>query len=297
METAISKYKLLLGIGEAEFHKIDHNDAIIALVYKVIRPAGPPLILKICASEQDYRRELHLLTLLASSLPVPAVVGTIAPSLENPGAILMECLEGDLLRPHDWNASLSYEVGAVLAQLHLNRTSGYGDLATLQSLSLTASPYFEEKFSEELCECESHLPSPLIERCRRYLASRRNLLDAVDGPCLIHRDFRPGNIIVHKGRLKGIIDWTAARSGFAEQDFCPMEQGQWPNQPEHKNALLDGYASIRTVPDYKHLMPLLQLGRALAVVGFCVKSSTWNKENAQIYRHNRHFLENFSFST
>ncbi len=41
----------------------------------------------------------------------------------------------------------------------------------------------------------------------------------MDGTCVVHRDYRPGNLIVHDGKLQGIIDWTGARTSFAEEDF------------------------------------------------------------------------------
>ena len=209
---------------------------------------------------------------------------------------MLECLEGRLLQTDDWSARLAYQVGSVLARLHLKRTDAYGDLTKTRSLVATATPYFEEKFHEELDECESHLPSQLLDKCQRYLSSHRHLLDSVDGPCIIHRDFRPGNMIVRDGRLQGIIDWAGARSGFAEQDFCSMEHSQWPSPAEHKKTLLEGYASIRPVPDYQEIMTLLQLGRALAVIGFCVKSDTWKKKNSPIYQDHRHFIESFAFT-
>jgi len=265
---------------------------MVAVVYKILRPLKPPLILKLCPDEQDYRRELYFLRLLSCSLPVPAIVDAVEPTPETPGAILLECLQGRLVQPDDWSTHLSYEVGSVLARLHLNRTGAYGDPTKPQTLFSGASDYFEEKFNEELHECESHLSKPLINKCQRYLASHRYLLDRVDGPCSIHRDFRPGNMMVCDGKLQGIIDWAGARPGFAEHDFGSMEHGQWPNPPEYKKALLEGYASVRPVPDYEEIMPLLQIGRALAVIGFCVKSNTWEKENSKLYESNRHFLEN-----
>ena len=73
-----------------------------------------------------------------------------------------------------------------------------------------------------------------------YYESQQHLFDSVDGPCMIHRDFRPGNMIVHHGKLMGILDWASTRFGFAEQDFCSMEHRHWPGNPEHKHSLLAG---------------------------------------------------------
>jgi hypothetical protein len=42
-------------------------------------------------------------------------------------------------------------------------------------------------------------------------------------------------------------------------------------------------------------MPLLQLGRALAVIGYTFKSKTWNNSNSGLYTYNRQFLDSFHF--
>jgi hypothetical protein len=92
-------------------------------------------------------------------------------------------------------------------------------------------------------------------------------------------------------RLIGIIDWSLGRASFAEEDFCPMEHGEWPVLPASKKSFLSGYASIRRIPDYHPKMPLLRLGRSVAIIGFSVKRGTWNRANARVYQSNRHFLE------
>ncbi|MBS0272637.1 MAG: aminoglycoside phosphotransferase family protein [Proteobacteria bacterium] len=182
-----------------------------------------------------------------------------------------------------------------LAHLHNNQTDGYGDLTKPKTLVREPNLYFNEKFQEELDECKGHLPENLIEKCNTYLDSYQNLLANVDGPCIVHRDFRPGNMIVWHGRLQGIIDWASARSGFAEQDFCSIEHFKWAPHSKYKKILLDGYSSIRPVPNYQPIMPLLQLGRALALIGYTFKSKTWNNGNSDLYTFNRQFLDSFHF--
>lgn len=133
----------------------------------------------------------------------------------------------------------------------------------------------------------------MLEQCRRYYDSHLNLLDSVDGPCMIHRDFRPGNMIVSDGKIRGVIDWSSGRASFAEDDFCPMEHGEWPSNPSSKKSFLSGYASIRPVPNYSAIMPFLRLNRAIATIGFTVKRGTWASSNARPYQFNRRFLEEF----
>jgi Ser/Thr protein kinase RdoA (MazF antagonist) len=150
------------------------------------------------------------------------------------------------------------------------------------------------KFEEGIEECKGHLPERLLETCRRYFDKDIDLLLSADGPCVIHRDFRPGNLISAHGKVQAIIDWSSGRGGFAEDDFCPLEFGEWPSGSGCKNSFLEGYASIRKVPDYKPMIPLLRLSRAVAAVGFTVKRGTWESRNSKLYQFNRKHLESLA---
>ena len=288
-------YKKQFALQSAKFTHIDHTDTIIAEVYKVVTPDKKPFILKICPRIDDYFREALFLRQLKGCIPVPQIIATVEPSSSHFGAILMEYVNGELLKDEDWSNDLAFEIGIALAHLHNNRTDGYGDLTKPKTLFREASLYFNEKFQEELDECKGHLPENLIEKCSAYLNSCQSLLANVDGPCIVHRDFRPGNMIVWHGRLLSIIDWASARSGFAEQDFCSIEHFKWAPHSKYKKTLLDGYSSIRPVPNYQLIMPLLQLGRTLAVIGYTFKNKTWNNRNSSLYTFNRQFLDSFNF--
>jgi Ser/Thr protein kinase RdoA (MazF antagonist) len=149
------------------------------------------------------------------------------------------------------------------------------------------------KFNESFEECSTHLPKALLEQCRRYYDAHIDLLTSADGPCIAHRDFRPGNILVQDGQLQGIIDWSSARASFAEEDFCPLEHYEWSTHSTNKKSFLEGYASIRPVPDYSAVMPLLRLSKAFATIGFMVKRGTWDNIHARVYQINLRFLEAF----
>lgn len=132
-------------------------------------------------------------------------------------------------------------------------------------------------------ECKGHLPERLLESCRHHFNKDIDLLLAADGPCVIHRDFRPGNLIAVHGKVQGVIDWSSGRGEFAEDDCCPLEFGEWPNGSGCKNSFLEGYASIRKIPNYKSMMPLLRLSRAVTAVGFTVKRGTWESRSSKLY--------------
>lgn len=287
----INAYKRRLNLEHYKFSLIEHEDAIVAIVYRVTNPNGEQYILKISSRSRDYYREIYFLNYFKNVLPVAQIINVVEPSGDTHGAILMQCLSGTLLQASGITEELAYEIGAILANIHMQRTDYYGDLIESSSLSLDPKNHFTFKFEEGLIECENHLPQGLLDKCRQYYDERINLLDFVDGPCIIHRDFRPGNIIVNNGKLQGIIDWASARSSFAEDDFCPWEFGEWNTNISNKQSFLKGYASIRPVPDYEAIMPFLRLNRAIATIGFTVKRGTWNNSSARLYKINRVFLD------
>lgn len=291
--TNLTVYQQRLNLQNCTFSRIVHNEAMVAVVYKITDQFGKQFILKICPRIGDYLRELYFLNYFAGLLPVPHIIKAVEPEKGLSGAILMEYLPGELLKITDFTETLAYEIGSLLAKIHLNRAIGYGDLTKPNSLSSDPRTYFSLKFEENFTECSNHLPKELLEECRRYYSIHLDLLTGVDGPCIIHRDFRPGNIIIHNGRVHGIIDWASGRASFADEDFCAMEHGEWSINSKSKDSLLAGYASIRPIPDYNKIMPLLRLNKALATIGFTVKNNSWQNVNARIYQFNRRFIETF----
>lgn len=290
MNSLIAAYKKILNLENATFSQIEHEDAMVAIVYRITQTDGKQLILKICDRLNDYLREVYFLKHFQGIVLVPKIIQLIPPDDSLHGAILMEHLKGELLRCNENNENLYFEIGRSLALIHENRLKGYGD-PIVNNLSDDPRDYFNFKFEEGLNECNDHLPLDLLNKCRQYHEAQLNLLLAVDGPCMVHRDFRPGNIMVYDGKLQGIIDWSSARASFAEEDFCSLEHGEWALNPTNKKSLIAGYASIRPVPDYNRLMPFLRLNKAIATIGFTVKRGTWDTINACIYQSNRNFLK------
>lgn len=290
MNDQYTLYQQYLKIGEATFSRIDHKDAMVAEVYKITQQDGKQFILKICDRINDYLREVHYLRLFENKIPIPQIIQVVEPDKFRHGAILMECLTGTLLQSEELSTVLAYEIGCCLAKIHLIRLPGYGD-PLQNNLSNDPRAYFRLKFEEGFKECNHHLPLSLLNKCRHYFDSHIDLLLAVDGPCVVHRDFRPGNLIVNNGELQGIIDWSGARASFAEEDFCSLEHGEWLTSSQSKMSFLEGYASVRPIPDYRRLISLLRLNKAIATIGFTVKRGTWNSNHATIYQFNRGFLE------
>lgn len=292
MAFLIPLYKERLHLQEAQFTFIDHEDAMVAAIFRISQLGSPDLILKVCTRKGDFLRESYFLSHFSGKIPVPKIIQLIEPEVGLDGAVLMECVHGGLLKSEVVTSVLAWEVGSILARIHLECAEGYGDLTDPVHLSSDPRIPFTMKFEEGLEECRGHLPDSLLETCRRHFDKDINLLLSADGPCVIHRDFRPGNIIASDGKTTGIIDWSSARGGFVEDDFCPLEFGEWPEGC--KDSFLKGYSSIRKVPNYKPIMPLLRLSRAIGVVGFTVKRGTWESKNSKLYKFSRRHLESLA---
>lgn len=292
MVSLIPLYKKRLNLSEAQFTVIDHEDAMVAAVFSISQSGRPDRILKVCSRKEDFLRESYFLSRFAGKILVPKIIQLIEPEEGLDAAVLMECVPGDLLKSETITKTLAWEIGALLACIHLEHAEGYGDLGSSSHLNNDPRIPFTMKFEEGLEECKDHLPENLLETCRRHFDRDIDLLLSADGPCLIHRDFRPGNIIASDGKVRGIIDWSSGRGGFAEEDFCPLEFGEWP--ASCTSFFLEGYASMRKVPDYTRMMPLLRLSRAVAAVGCTVKRGTWESRNSRLYQFNLRYMESLA---
>lgn len=97
MRDLLDFYQQQFNLKNAKFHKIEHEDAIVASVYKVTLSDGKQNILKICTRSNDYLCEKYFLQYFESKLPVPFIINLIEPAPDTSGAILMEYIQGNLL--------------------------------------------------------------------------------------------------------------------------------------------------------------------------------------------------------
>lgn len=287
-------YQKHLRLQNAQFSLIEHEDAIVAIVYKVTMPNGDEFILKICEHNNHFHREVYFLNALQDKISVPKIIRCLEPKPGIPGAILMEYLSGQVLKKETLTSELAKQAGSELARLHLNKAKGYGDLIKEETLSSDPKAHLIQKFEEGISECQPHLPSPLIEKCRHFFHTHLHLLELADGPCMIHRDFRPGNLIGYEYKLQGIIDWASARAGFTQEDFCSFEMGEWSRHTHIQAAFLAGYETIRPIPNFQEMMPLLKLNRSIAILGYLHREGGWEKTCADLYQSHLQSLESFT---
>jgi aminoglycoside phosphotransferase (APT) family kinase protein len=58
-----------------------------------------------------------------------------------------------------------------------------------------------------------------LDKAFDYMEKQAGALDFQAGPCLLHNDFHPKNIIVQQGKFSGVIDWECSQYGEADFDL------------------------------------------------------------------------------
>lgn len=157
-------------------------------------------------------------TLLAQAsragVPVPAVV--VSGERDSPlgsSFVVMEHVEGEtlpkrILRQAEADVSgetLAAQCGSVLAAVHTIDPASVPGLAGGDQL-------------EQLRGLLDHLghPHPAFELAFRHLAATR---PARTGECVVHGDFRNGNLIVGSDGIRAVLDWELAHRGDPLEDL------------------------------------------------------------------------------
>lgn len=281
MQNTLDHYRHHFRLSDALFVPITHAYGNVAIVYTVQRKQGTPHILKICSNVKDYRNECYFLKHFAHTLPVPQLIDVHEPTPEAHGALLMSYIPGQLLRSTTLTDTIAYHLGQLLAHIHASPLNE--DLSS-DALKHTPHQFFKEKIYEGLEECSLQFPPTFMDQCHHFYASQQHILNALAESCITHRDFGPRNILVQNNAVRGIVDWSSASATFAAEDFCFLEHHEYPIKSHHKKAFLSGYASIRPVPDYQKIMPLLLFSKALAIIGFSIKRDLWKTTMASDYQ-------------
>jgi len=103
---------------------------------------------------------------------------------------------------------------------------------------------------------------------------------APDGPCLVLTDFRMGNILVNDSKIVGLIEFEVARGGSADSDFTLISNEVWKCYERTKESFLEGYKTIRKLPDIENPLPFYEFYTAFTRIGWCIRR---NKANEKFY--------------
>lgn len=158
----------------------------------------------------------------AAGVPVPEVVvdGSTSTDLELP-FMIVRAVEGEtiarkILRDDEFahaRTVLANQLGTAAAKLHSIDHSQISGLATSDQLTMY------RKVLDDLGE-----PHPVFEIAFRWLEKNRPLSEVA---CLVHGDYRLGNVMVNAEGLTAILDWELAHVGDPMEDLAWLCVRAW----------------------------------------------------------------------
>lgn len=154
-------------------------------------------------------------------VPVPRVVGVLAPSDKLGDGYLMQRVEGEssartILRDARFaeaRRTLATECGALMARIHR--------LPKKSMPALRLGWAAEERAHWEAAHRANGTQRPVFELVLRWLAD--NEPPSSGEPALVHGDFRNGNLMIGPDGVRAVLDWELAHRGDPMEDlgwFC-----------------------------------------------------------------------------
>ncbi|HAO61874.1 MAG TPA: hypothetical protein DCQ90_08200 [Erysipelotrichaceae bacterium] len=119
-----------------------------------------------------------------------------------------------------------------------------------------------------------------------YIQANIHTLEYQAGPRILHNDLHPKNIIIHQGKLAGIIDWECSQYGESDFEIAHLfHWGIYPLKPEEGfetilRSLFENHDYIRLVPKIEKRLTIYQLEHEL-------NQLIWNGKNQEELRIRR----------
>jgi aminoglycoside phosphotransferase (APT) family kinase protein len=267
IQTVISKLKLnVLNISTVP-------ESFSSEVYKLNLLNKINVYVKIPFNRDKLYREYRVLQKLSHVISVPSVLDFWEGDEKITGALLLSEING-VSCPASISEQLSFQIGVNHAKIHEVSTSGYGVEYADGFRHLEQDNwrlYIKQNFEKLKGDCFEILNAKLFEKCVVYFDEAYSALPETDGPCLVHMDFRPGNILVDNDKVSGIIDFESARGGSSEIDFTKLNRYFWQTNPLSKRGYIKGYSSIRPLIDLDRVLPFYDFYDAFSAVVWCKK--------------------------
>lgn len=212
----------------------------------------PPLG-HILESAHDMAREYRIISAVGkSAVPVPTTYGLCEDkSINDQAFYIMEYVEG--LVPHTGEAmgeltmperrSFGLHVIEVLADLHMTDIDAIG-LGTLAKKEAYLERQLKRWTQQWLSTKTEEVPD--MDRSLELLHAKR---PEQIGATIVHGDYRPGNMLVHDGKMAALLDWELctlgdpladvgymlnnwAEEGDPQSDTSPTGIGGFPSRQE-----------------------------------------------------------------
>ncbi|WP_454191095.1 phosphotransferase family protein [Paenibacillus sp. Marseille-Q7038] len=287
VQTIIDKFNLsVLSVNNVP-------ESFSSQVYKLTLTNGESVYAKVPYNRDKLYREYRMLEMLREVIPVPKVLDFWSGDDIISGALLLSEMKG-MPCAGAINDELAFQMGVFHAKLHETKMPGYGAQG-LDGFQFTNENNWRlyirnnfEKYKEPAAEV---LEGKLYEKCMDHFEIAFSVLPQPDGPCVVHMDFRPGNILINNNEVVGIIDFESARGGSSEIDFTKINRYVWEANHQSKTPYTEGYSTIRPMIDLETVLPFYDFYDAFSAVAWCEnrgieKNRAFLKENIAILHKN-----------
>ncbi len=208
------------------------------------------VVLRVYARGQaPCRLESQILKMLDGQVPVPKVLAD-GSDHELPFLVLSwvegKTLDHVLRDGRNEMTSLATDIGTILAAIHANTFSDAGflgdGLQVTETINTGAAGFHAFADPALAGRAGDRLGAERLARLKELIRWAAPHLDkqAVQ-PCLVHSDFNPPNIMVHDGRVAGVMDWEYAHAGNRLTDIANMLRSRAFQAPQFDDAFVSAY--------------------------------------------------------
>lgn len=249
----------------------DVPESFSSEVYKLTLTNRENVYVKIPYNKDKLFREYQMLETFNGVIPVPKVLDFWDGDDITTGALLLSAIEG-MPCTEEIDEKLSFQIGVYHAMIHEVKPLGYGYHVTDGFKFLDQNNWrlhIKSNFEKWKEPCKEILDPKLFERCILHFDGVFSALPEPDGPCVVHMDFRPGNILINDNKVVGIIDFESARGGSSEIDFTKINRYIWQVDPKTKLPYVEGYQTIRPMLNLEIVLPFYNFYDAFSAVVWC----------------------------
>lgn len=281
--------KLQQVIGKFNLNVLEIEDvsqSFSSAVYKIKLVDQRTVYIKIPYSKVKLEREYTVLERLRDELSVPQVLDYWEGNEDVTGALLLSAING-VPATGMVDAELAYDIGVQHAKLHAIIPNEQDFSSAVSNVYSQWSEFIQRQFYSFAEDVKEVIEPRLFEQSLQHFDRHLKLLPSPDGPCFIHMDFRPGNILVYENQVVGIIDFESVRIGATEMDFTKINREIFVEYPGTMEAYQRGYESIRPLIDLQEVLPFYRFTDAFNSIGWCKRRG--------IEKHRAFLQENLSY--
>lgn len=166
--------------------------------------------------------------------------------------------------------------GETLAHIHQVKTMGYGNFSRTgvgKFRSLAESMQQHDDYNELSAASST---TKLNDKELKNAIDMIDKIDSEEKSHLIHTDYAPKHIFIHRGKISGIIDFEICMSGLAATDF-----NRWRVQESRISMkdLITGYERVSPLPaDFWNILFIVQIHSALRTMLYHYRVTKNNTE-------------------